>query len=106
VTRKTRKAGALALGGAGALVAIPAAGGLFSSEALPGFVGAGMLVFLLCCRHALRLCGVDELVFDSRKRGAGAVGPIPDRETEGCGVADFDRGRRSLRAHRAVPKSP
>ena len=106
MTRKTRKAGALALGGAGALVAIPAAGGLFSSEALPAFVAAGMLVFLLCCGRALRLCGIEDLPFDSKKRCGAPTESDPDRGMDRREAPAFLRGRTAVPSHRVVPKIP
>ena len=105
MTRPHRNAVAFALGGASGLIGFVAASGFFPEAAVPAFVGAGMVVFVLCSARALTLCGVnDDIAFDPAMRRGRYVPPHRQIVYRGRRVVDFAAAARL--APRGAGKNP
>jgi hypothetical protein len=77
MTRHHRKAAAFTAAGTGGLLGSAAASAFVGPALLPAFVAGGMVVFVFCGARALRLCGVDDIVFDpAMRRGRYAPPPV------------------------------
>lgn len=75
MTKPHRKAVAFTVAGAGGFIGCAVASVFFVAALMPAFVAGGMVVFVFCGARALRLCGVDGIVFDDAMRRGRYVPP-------------------------------